>query len=163
VCSPGCGAGASYPPGVRLNFSGNPGARPFTKLCANGLKTRDQVTTTTQPIRAGLVKAYGATTAERLPTLAEVPTLSEQGLSEFRIAVWHGVYAPKATPEEIVDRLAGALRAALDDKGFEEAMARLGALPVSPDRASPARLQKQLVHEIERWTPIIQKAQICLD
>ncbi|WP_239142829.1 tripartite tricarboxylate transporter substrate-binding protein [Variovorax sp. WS11] len=123
----------------------------------------DQVTTTTQPIRGGLVKAYGATTAERLPTLAEVPTLSEQGLSEFRIAVWHGVYAPKATPKEIVDRLAGALRAALVDKGFEEAMARLGALPVSPDRASPAGLQKQLAREIERWTPIIQRAHVYLD
>ena len=79
------------------------------------------------------------------------------------MAPLRGVIAPKATPKEIVDRLAGALRAALADKGFEEAMARLGALPVSPDRASPAGLQKQLVHEIERWTPIIQKAQIYLD
>ncbi|RZL85549.1 MAG: tripartite tricarboxylate transporter substrate binding protein BugD [Variovorax sp.] len=123
----------------------------------------DQVTTTTQPIRGGLIRAYGATTEERLATLPEVQTLHEQGLSDFQIAVWHGVYAPKATPRQIVDRLAGALRAALVDKEFSEAMARLGALPVSPDRASPNGLQMQLSREVERWTPIIQKAQIYLD
>jgi tripartite-type tricarboxylate transporter receptor subunit TctC len=123
----------------------------------------DQVTTTTQPIRTGMVKAYGATTSERLGTLPEVPTLAEQGLGDMQISVWHGIYAPKGTPPKIVEQLARALRTALADESFADAMKKLGALPASRDRASPEGLHRHLQQEIDRWTPIIQGAQIFIE
>ena len=56
----------------------------------------DQTTNTTAHIQSGGVKVYGVTSAKRVPSLANVPTLQEQGLKGFEVVVWHGLYAPKA-------------------------------------------------------------------
>ena len=77
--------------------------------------------------------------------------------------LWHGIYAPKGTPPKIVEQLARALRTALADESFADAMKKLGALPASRDRASPEGLHRHLQQEIHRWTPIIQGAQIFIE
>ncbi len=123
----------------------------------------DQVTTTTQPIVTQRVKPYGSTTAARLPTLPEVKTLQEQGLANFEISVWHGVYAPRQTPKAIVDRLSAALRAALVDPTFRESMAKLGAVPVDASKATPEGLSTHLKSEIAKWTPIIEQSKAYLE
>lgn len=122
----------------------------------------DQITTTLQPITNNLIKAYGATTKKRLPALPAVPTLAEQGLNNFEITVWHGVYAPKGTPKAISDKLVDSLRQALVDPRFVESMIKLGAIPVDDERASPQGLSKKLNEQINTWTPIIQKADVYL-
>ena len=55
----------------------------------------DQTTNTTQQIKAGTVKVFGVTTKQRNAALKDVPTLAEQGLKDFEVTVWHGLYAPK--------------------------------------------------------------------
>src|SRR3546814_4476310 len=69
----------------------------------------DQTTNTTNQIKAGKIKAYAVTTAERLDALPDVPTAAEGGLDGFEISVWHGLYAPKGTPAEVVATLSDAL------------------------------------------------------
>jgi tripartite-type tricarboxylate transporter receptor subunit TctC len=118
----------------------------------------DQTTTTTQVILAGRVKAYGATTRDRISVLPAVPTLAEQGLAEFEVAVWHGLYAPKNTPRPVIDRLSKALQEGLADPAFREAMAKLGANVVSAQKATPEGLRSHLAAEIRKWTPVIQDA-----
>jgi tripartite-type tricarboxylate transporter receptor subunit TctC len=118
----------------------------------------DQTTNTTQQIKAGKVKVYGTTTKQRVPSLAMVPTLAEQGLKDFDVAVWHGLYAPKGTPKPVIDKLVAALQAAVQDKQFAARLADLGAQPVNKDKATPEALQKHLKAEIEKWGPIIKKA-----
>ena len=97
----------------------------------------DQTTNTTGPIKAGKVKAYAVTTPERVATLPDLPTLDEAGLKGFEVTAWHALYAPKGTPQEVVDKLAGALRAALQDPKVVERFADLGTTP-SP-RSRPRR------------------------
>ena len=75
----------------------------------------DQTTQTVPQIKAGTVKLYGVTTKKRVKVLPNAPTLNEQGLKDFEVVVWHGIYAPKGTPRPIVDRMNGAVRAALKD------------------------------------------------
>jgi tripartite-type tricarboxylate transporter receptor subunit TctC len=75
----------------------------------------DQTTSTTQYIKAGSVKLFGVTTAARLKTLPDAPTLAEQGLKGFEVVVWHGIYAPKGTPKEAIDKFGAALKIALKD------------------------------------------------
>ncbi|MES2184567.1 MAG: tripartite tricarboxylate transporter substrate-binding protein [Pseudomonadota bacterium] len=123
----------------------------------------DQVTTTTPPILSQRVKAYGTTTGARLANLPEVRTLQEQGLENFEVSVWHGIYAPRRTPKAVVDRLSAALRTALADPGFKSSMARLGAVPVDAAKATPEGLQEKLRTEITKWTPVIEKSQAYLD
>jgi tripartite-type tricarboxylate transporter receptor subunit TctC len=118
----------------------------------------DQITTTQQPIVNKKVKAYGATSSVRLPMLAQLATLGEQGLNDFELTVWHGIYAPKDLPKNISDRLVKALQTALGDPVFQETMSRLGALPVTMDKASPAGLSTHLQQQILLWTPIIEKS-----
>ncbi len=123
----------------------------------------DQTTNTTGQIMAGGVKVYGVTSATRVPSLANVPTLREQGLKNFEVVVWHGLYAPKGTPKPVLDKLNAALKAAVVDPSFKEALAKLGSVPVSADKATPQSLQTHLKAEIDKWGPIIKKAGIYAD
>jgi tripartite-type tricarboxylate transporter receptor subunit TctC len=123
----------------------------------------DQITTTLQPIQTQRVKAYGSTAKDRLPTLPELPTLGEQGLSDFEVTVWHGVYAPKNLPKPVLDRLVKALQDGVADPSFRDSMQKLGALPVSKDKASPEGLANHLRNETAKWSPVIKAAEAFID
>lgn len=123
----------------------------------------DQITTTLQPIQGGRVKPYGSTTRERLPSLPDLPTLSEQGLDGLEVTVWHGVYAPKNLPRPVGERLVKALQEGIADPAFRDSMQKLGALPVSRDKATPDGLGKHLRQEIARWSPVIRQAEAFID
>jgi tripartite-type tricarboxylate transporter receptor subunit TctC len=124
----------------------------------------DQTTNTTSQIQAHAadptkgVKVYGVTSARRVTTLPNVPTLQEGGLRGFEVGVWHGVYAPKGTPKAAVDKLTAAMQAAVKDPEFAKRMADLGATVYGADRITPAAHAALLKSEIERWAPIIKKA-----
>lgn len=118
----------------------------------------DQTTNTTSQIKAGKVKAYGVTSAKRVPSLPNLPTLQEEGLKGFEVNVWHGIYAPKGTPQAAVDTLVAALKAAVQDPNVKQRLADLGSEPVPPSRATPEALAKLLKSEIDKWGPIIKKA-----
>jgi tripartite-type tricarboxylate transporter receptor subunit TctC len=118
----------------------------------------DQTTNTTSQIKSGKVKAYGVTTAKRVPSLPDLPTLQEQGLKGFEVSVWHALYAPKGTPQPVIDVLVNALQVALKDPTLVKRFADLGTEPAPADRATPAYLEKFLAAEIAKWGPIIKKA-----
>lgn len=123
----------------------------------------DQTTNTTSHIKAGKVKVYGVTTAKRIGSMPEVPTMNEAGLPNFTVTVWHALYAPKGTPKAIVDQLSKALQVALKDPTLAQRFADLGSEPVSQERATPEALRVQLKSEIEKWGPIIKKAGVFAD
>lgn len=123
----------------------------------------DQTTNTTSQIKADKVKVYGVTTLKRLPSLPKIPTMDEAGLKGFEVAVWHGLYAPKATPKPVIDALTKALQVALKDKVVKERFADLGTEPVAENRATPEALRAHLKAEIDKWAPIIKKAGVYAD
>lgn len=123
----------------------------------------DQITTTLQPISTARVKAYASTTRTRLPALPDLPTLSEQGVADFEVTVWHGIYAPKNLPKDVSARLVKGLQDALVDPAFKESMQKLGALPVSKEKATPEGLADHLRSEVSRWTPVIKAAEAYID
>src|SRR5262245_62977992 len=67
-------------------------------------------------VQAGMIKAYAIGSAQRSPTLPNVPTTKEAGLPEFQAMPWWALFAPKGTPQPILDRLTDALDKALDDE-----------------------------------------------
>lgn len=123
----------------------------------------DQTTNTTSHIKAGKIQVYAVTTPQRLPSLPEVPTMNEAGLPNFKMTVWHALYAPKGTPKPIIDRLSKALQDALKDPNLKQRYAELGAEAVAHDRATPDALREHLKAEIEQWGPIIKKAGVYAD
>ncbi len=118
----------------------------------------DQTTNTTKQIQGGTIKAYAVTSAERLPVLPDVPTAAEGGLTDFQVGIWHGVYVPKGTPAEAIDRLNASLKKALKDENVIARFAELGTAPSPEADVTPAALKAKLESEIARWKPVIEAA-----
>ena len=53
-------------------------------------------------LQAGTIKAFAVTAKQRLPSAPQVPTVDEAGLPDLYISVWHGLWAPKATPADVI-------------------------------------------------------------
>jgi tripartite-type tricarboxylate transporter receptor subunit TctC len=118
----------------------------------------DQTLNVLQPTRAGLIKALAATTKSRLAVLPDLPTAGEAVLPDFEITVWFGMWAPKATPKPVIDKLAGAMQKALVEPELKSRLAASGAEAVAPTRATPEALRAHLKSEIDKWGPVIRKA-----
>ncbi len=116
------------------------------------------VVTSVSQLQAGTIKAYAIGSAERNPMLPSVPTSKEAGLPEFQASAWNALFAPKATPKPILDKLTDALDKALDDANTRKRLQELGS--DIPDKASrgPRPLAVLVKSEIAKWTPIIQAA-----
>ena len=118
----------------------------------------DQIVNVVQQVQAGQIKGYAVGTPERNPALPNVPTSKEAGLPAFQAQAWNALFAPKGTPQPILDKLTDALDKALDDEQTRKRLLELGSvLPGKAERGQQplARLVKS---EIERWTPIIKAA-----
>ena len=123
----------------------------------------DQTTQTVPMIKEGRIKVFGVTTLNRLSALPNVPTLDEQGLKGFDVKVWHGMYAPKGTPPEVINKLNAALRTALQDPVVTKRLADLSSDVPAMDKVTPNGLKTHLEAEINRWGPVIRKAGIYAD
>ena len=123
----------------------------------------DQTTQTVPFIKDGRVKVYGVTTHNRLASLPNVPTLDEQGLKGFEVKVWHGMYAPKGTPKEVIDKLNAALKAAMADPHVKQRLAELSSDIPGADKMTPEGLRSHLQAEIAKWGPVIKSAGIYAD
>jgi tripartite-type tricarboxylate transporter receptor subunit TctC len=118
----------------------------------------DQTTNTTGQIKGGKIKAYAVTTLTKVASLNDLPTVDSAGVKGFEVAVWHGLYAPKGTPAAAITKLNGALKAALKDPNVVQRFADLGTEPVPEAKVDPAAHKAFLKAEIDKWTPVIQKA-----
>ena len=120
----------------------------------------DQTTNTTSQIAAGSVQAYAVSTTKRVntPVLSKLPTLDELGLKGFNVSIWHGLYAPKGTPQAVLDRLNAALKEALKDADFIKRQEALGAVVVTDARTSPAEHKKFVTAETDKWGAVIKAA-----
>lgn len=120
----------------------------------------DQTTNTTGQIEAKKVKAYAVTTSKRLttPALKDLPTLAESGLKDFNVSIWHGVYAPKGTPADVVKKINEALKVALKDPDFIKKQEGLGAVIVTDKRVDGAEHKKFVAAEIDKWGAVIKAA-----
>ena len=125
----------------------------------------DQTTNTTTQIEAKKVKVFGVTTAKRLTTvvLKDVPTLQESGLKGFDVSIWHGLYAPKGTPADVIAKLNNALKVALKDPDFIKKQEALGAVIIHDKRVEPAEHKKFVAAEIAKWGPVISAAKEYID
>ena len=123
----------------------------------------DQTTQTVPQIKAGSLRFYGVTTAQRIKALPDAPTLAEQGLKGFEVMVWHGIYAPKGTPREATEKFNAAIRIALKDPMVMARMAELGAEIVPDAKLTPEGLRSWLKQETERWAPVIKAAGVYAD
>ena len=118
----------------------------------------DQTSGTVPSIKAGKIKAYAAAGKTRLPSLPQMPAMSEAGVQGFDINISFGLYAPKGTPKPVLDKLTAALQASVGDPEVRQRLEAMGISAVSVDLARPEALRAHLKHEIDTLGSLLTKA-----
>ncbi len=120
----------------------------------------DQAITSLSHIKSGGVKAYAVTSDKRLEAAPEIPTVDEAGAPGVYISTWFGLWVPKGTPQEAVDKLGVAARAAMADPGVRQKLIGLGQQIPPPEQQTAAALAAWQKAEINKWHPLIKEAGI---
>jgi tripartite-type tricarboxylate transporter receptor subunit TctC len=117
-------------------------------------------TSSVPQIRAGNIKGYAITAAKRIAAAPEIPTVDEAGLTEFYVATWNGLLAPKGTPKSIIAQLNAAGVTALADPAVRKLLTDLGQELPPREEQTPESFSALLQADIEKWWPIIKAANI---
>ena len=116
-----------------------------------------QLIDTAPHLKAGTLRALAILGSERAPSLPDVPTIAEAGFPDVQGITFNGVFAPKATPQPVVDKLSAAIRAAL---AKPEVVDRLAALGSTARGSTPEEFARFLAQETDKWTDVMKRANI---
>lgn len=114
----------------------------------------DQATTAVPQIHAGTVKAYTVTSPQRLPSLPDVPSNTEAGLPGLQVTVWNGVYAPKGTPTEVIEKWNAAIGKLVTDPAVVSRFLDTGTVPFPPEMRSPEAHAKFLTEQFDFYAKL---------
>jgi tripartite-type tricarboxylate transporter receptor subunit TctC len=111
------------------------------------------VSTASAHVKAGRLRAIGATTAEPSAAFPDVPPVSRSGLPGYEVSGWYGILAPAATPKDRINTLNKAVRAVL---ARPDVRSKLGALGIEPVDSSPDDLRQFIAADIRKWAKVIK-------
>ncbi len=120
---------------VQLMFDSMPSATPFVK--------------------SGKLRALAVSTSKRSPAFPDLPTIDEAGVPGFDISTWYGLWAPKSTPKDLVDRLAVEVARILKLAEVRDRYAALGAEPIG---SSPEEFAAYCKSELLKWSKIVKES-----
>ena len=128
-------------------------------LMANQIQIMiDQSSNSLPHVRAGKIRAYAVTAKQRNAAAPDIPTTAEAGFPGIEVAIWHGLWAPKGTPPEIINKLNAAAVVALKDPEIRRRLEDLGQDIPTPEQMQPAAFAAYQKAEFAKWKPIIEKA-----
>jgi tripartite-type tricarboxylate transporter receptor subunit TctC len=110
-----------------------------------------------EPIRTGKLKALAVTSATRLGSLPNVPTMQEAGIKDYDISPWIGLVVPAGTPQPIIDKLAAWHRQINSTEDAKKTLLQFGMDPLNGDGAAMTELLKR---DIVRWGEFAKLAKI---
>jgi len=115
------------------------------------------LSTTLPQIRAGKVKGLGVSSIKRSPLAPDLPTMIEEGIPDYEMIGWFAAFAPAKTPAPVIEKLNGAIKAAVDDKTVQENLLKAGIEPLT---STPDELRAYVVSETRKWADIVKAAGI---
>lgn len=115
------------------------------------------INTVVGQMKDGKLAALGVSTRRRAEVMPDVPTLAEQGLADFDITLWFGVWAPAATPPAIVQKLNAQVNAILQGPEVREQFAKLG---ITPAPMKPDEFGRFVREQIDTYRRIVKQADI---
>lgn len=144
---------------LHIPYKGSSGAR--TDVLGGQVDLMfDAVTTMTEQVKAGKVKAIATSGRQRSDVLPDVPTLSEAGVPNYEATIWLGIMAPKATPKAVVEQLNAAISKIVGQAEVKQQWSKQGATPMV---MSVSAFDKYLQDDVQKWATVIRAANIKLD
>jgi tripartite-type tricarboxylate transporter receptor subunit TctC len=113
-----------------------------------------------QFLASGKVRALAVGSTERLEALPRVPTLAERGHDAIEGTIWFGLVAPPGTPREVVQRIAGSVRRALESPAVHDKLLEQGLFP---EENSPEEFAALIAAQGARFEKVIRRAGIKVD
>ncbi len=111
-------------------------------------------------IQSGKVRPLAVTSAKRVASLPDVPTMAEAGVVGYDVVSWQAMFAPAGTPSAIVQRLQTEVAAILKQPDVQERLAKLG---VEPSGMAPQQLADFQAAEIAKWAKVVKAANVKID
>jgi tripartite-type tricarboxylate transporter receptor subunit TctC len=118
----------------------------------------DQLSNSVPQIKAGSIRAYAVAADKRSPAVPDIATTDEAGLPGFYGSLWHGLWAPKGTPPDVIAKLDAAVKVALADATVQARLAELGQEIVPAAEQTPEALAAFQQAEMDKWFPIVKAA-----
>jgi tripartite-type tricarboxylate transporter receptor subunit TctC len=149
--------------GVEMTHVPYKGAGPaLTDLLSGNIQLMfDTLGTALPPIKAGLLRPLGVSSAERIKDLPDVPTLAESGYPDYRVSVWYGVAASASIPDEAVQKIGASLARGLNDDAFRASLDKVGFPPLHSK--NQAEIKQFIDADRVRWSGVIKQLSISLD
>jgi len=147
--------------GVEMQHVPYKGAGPaLNDVIANQVPIMfDNLPSSSGHIKSGTLRALGVTTAQRVPSFPDIPTIAET-IPGYETYTWNALFAPAGTPQPAIDRLNASAKVALADPAVIERMKEFSATIVG---STPEALGEHVKAEIAKWTPIVTDAKIKVD
>jgi len=145
--------------GIKLTHVPYRGAAPaYTDVIAGQVPLFfDNLSSALGQIKGGNVRALAVTSKERSPLLPDVPTVAEAGVPGYEYHVWFGLWAPKATPRPVIEKLNAEVVKALQDPAVRKAIADGAG---TPDTMPLADIEPFVKSEIVKWADVVKRAGI---
>lgn len=143
--------------GVQMQHVPYKGSSPaLTDLMGGQIQLMfDSMPSATPFIKSGKLRALAVTTARRAASMPDLPTVAESGVPGFDISTWYGLWAPRATPREIVERLASEVARILRQPEVREKYAALGAEPIG---STPEAFAAYCRSELDKWARVVRES-----
>lgn len=139
---------------VHIPYRG--GAAAITDVIGGQIDFMIDVMPNTAPqVRGGKLKGLAVSTASRVASFPDIPTIAESGVPGFNVSAWDAVFAPTGTPKAVIDRVNTAIQKALADPELRSQLASRGADVVG---GTPAELREFVGREIERWGAAVKRS-----
>lgn len=148
--------------GTKFQFVPYRGGAPMIQdLVAGQIDlTFTQVASSLPQVKGGQIKAYAVMAPKRWWAAPDTPTFDEAGVPGLYASFWHGFWAPKGTPRDVLAKLQAAVVETLADPGVQQRFKDLGQEIWPRDKQNPQALAAQHKAEIDKWWPIIKAAGI---
>ncbi len=111
-------------------------------------------------VESGQLRAIAVTSAERSPAFPQLPTVGEAGVPGYAAESWYGLFAPAATPADVIDRLNKSAAVAAQSEAFRKLSVNEGLVTVA---LPPQELDRYVRGEEERWRGVINRAGVKAD
>lgn len=144
---------------VHVPYKG--GAPALTDVAGGQVEMMFSAITASGPlVKAGRLKALATAFDRRIESMPQLPTVAESGLPGFSAYEWNAIWAPAATPADLVRRMESELREALASPAVRQRLAELGALPAG---GGAKELADFVNAETAKWAGVIKASNIKLD